>query len=352
MTFEWPYVLGLLLLAPLLVAFYALMQRRRRRMAVTFASLSLIREAAPSGARWRRRIPFALMLLALLTLAIGAARPQTTAVVPVSRTTIILALDVSLSMCSTDIEPNRLAVAQDVARTFIGDQPVGTKIGIVAFAGGAQLLVPPTADKKMLTAAIDDLHAGRGTAVGTALLRSIDAIATVNPNVPRTDVPGAAPEALAQGVYQPDIVVLLTDGATNQGVAPLKAAQQAVDRRLRVYPIGFGTTNPASRSCTTSQLGSDAFITQFGRGPARGFDGPPRPALRIDEQTLQSIADLTGGTYHRAVDAKQLVEVFHGLPKEIVLQKQHVEVSFAFAAAGAILALGATALSLAWNRYS
>ena len=356
MTFAWPYALSLLLVAPLLLAVYLIMLRRRRRFAVSYASLSLIREALPKRSRWRRRIPFALLLLSLMFLAVAAARPQAEASVPMSRTTIILALDVSRSMCSTDIEPNRLAVAQQVAKTFVADQPSGTRIGFVAFSGGAQLLVPPTTDKKQLTTAIETLTAGRGTAVGTALLRSIDAIASINPNVTRVDVDpgGAAARSLPPGGYQPDIVVLLTDGATTQGVAPLKAAQQAVDRRLRVYTIGFGTPEGGQLVCSREQLGTDVFMPQFGGGGAGRFgaDGPPRAALRIDEKTLQGIADLTGGTYHRAVDAPQLVEVFRNLPQQIVLQKQHIEISFGFTAIAAALALAATGLSLAWNRYS
>lgn len=353
MTFEWPYALSLALLAPLLVAFYLLMLRRRRRFAVRYASLLLVREALPKRTRWRRWVPFALLLLSLLSLGVAAARPQAVVMVPTSRTTIILALDVSRSMCSTDVTPNRLAVAQEVARTFVADQPQGTRIGIVAFSGGAQLLVPPTTDRQALIEAIDGLKAGRGTAIGTALLRSVDAIASVNPNVPRIDDLGLASlPALPQGAYEPDIVVLLTDGATTQGVAPLRAAQEAADRHLRVYSVGFGTTTPAPLSCSRAQLGSDAFGGQFG-GPGsgrNGADGPPRSILRIDERTLQSIADLTGGTYHRAEDAEQLVGVFRDLPKEFVLQKRHVEISFGFAAAGALLALAAMTLSLAWNR--
>ena len=353
MSFEWPYALVLMFVAPLLVAVYLLMLRRRRRFAVSYASLSLIREALPGRTRWRRRVPFALFLLALTSLAVAAARPQAVVAVPISRTTIILALDVSLSMCSTDVSPNRLAVAQEVARTFVADQPAGTRIGLVAFSGGAQLVAPPTTDRVALTATIDGLKAGRGTAVGTALLRSVDAIAGINPNVARTDVDvsARAERTLPQGAYQPDIVVLLTDGATTQGVAPLKAAQQAADRHLRVYSIGFGTTTPATLSCSREQLGTDAFANQFAGGARNGVDGPRR-VLRIDEKTLQSIADLTGGTYHRAADSEQLVDVFHNLPKEIVLQKQHVEVSFGFTALGALLALAATTLSLAWNRYT
>jgi len=331
------------------------MLRRRRRSAVSFASLTLIREALPGRTRWRRRIPFALFLLALLSLTVAAARPQATVTVPTSRTTIMLALDVSLSMCATDIQPNRFSVAQETARAFIAEQPVGTRIGLVAFAGGAQLIAPPTTDRAVLNEAIGTLRAGRGTAIGTALLRSVDAIASVNPTVPRTsgdEAAGSLGGGLPEGAYQPDIIVLLTDGATTQGVPPMRAAQEAADRRVRVYPIGFGTQTPAVLSCSLEQLGSDALVNQFARGGSRGADGPPRAILRIDERTLQSIADLTGGTYHRAEDAEELVRVFRDLPKQVVLQRQHTDVSFGFNALGTVLALAAVSLSLAWNRYT
>jgi Ca-activated chloride channel family protein len=354
MRFEWPYALALLLVPLLILGFYFLMLRRRRRMAVRYPSLSLLRTAIPGRSRWRRRIPFALFLLALMSLAIAVARPQAEASVPISRTTIILALDVSRSMCSTDVDPNRLAVAQEVAQKFVAEQPSGTRIGVVAFSAGAQLVVPPTSDHKVLTESIAALKTGRGTAVGTALLRSIDAISTINPNVERSDVNGApaAASALPGGQYQPDIVVLLTDGATTQGIAPLKAAEQAVARRVRVFPIGFGTPGGGQLVCSREQLGADVFGDPFGGFGNFRVDGPPRSALRIDEATLQSIAEMTGGTYHRAQDAEQLVGVFRNLPKEIVLQKQHIEVGFGFTAAGAVLALIATGLALAWNRYS
>ena len=159
MIFDRPWAFAFLLLIPLIIGLYLLMLRRRRRFAVSYASLSLIREAIPGRSRWRRRIPFALFLLAIACLSVAAARPQATVTVPVSRTTIILALDVSLSMCSTDVAPNRLTVAQDVARRFVTDQPAGTRIGIVAFSGGAQLIAPPTNDHKVLIAAINQVLA-------------------------------------------------------------------------------------------------------------------------------------------------------------------------------------------------
>jgi Ca-activated chloride channel family protein len=356
-TFAWPYALILVLVAPLMLLAYLLLLRRRRRFAVSYASLSLIREALPKHSRWRRHLPFALFLAALITLAVAAARPQAVVAVPMNQMSIILALDVSRSMCATDVTPNRLTVAQEVARTFVKEQHDDTPIGIVAFSGLAQLVVPPTTDREVLVAAIDGFNAGRGTAVGSALLRSIDAIAEHNPNVPRasfdTRGPAAAPvKPLPGASYQPDIIVLLTDGATTQGVDPIRAAAQAAERRIRVYSIGFGTTRPAQLSCTRDQLGSDVFGNQFGgSGFFRTQDGQRRSALFLDEETLQTIADTTGGAYYRAADADQLVEVFRDLPSKVALQEQHTEISFGFVGLGALLATLAVWLSIAWNRY-
>lgn len=356
MTFTWPYALAFLALVPLLAALYLWLLRRRRKFAVRFASLSLIREALPRRSRWRRHLPFALFLASVASLAVALARPQAVVAMPRSRTSIILALDVSMSMCSTDVKPNRLTVAQGVARGFVKDRAGGTRIGIVAFGGFAQVAVPPTTDKEVLLAAIDGLTTSRGTAIGSALLKSVDAIAEVNPGVTRSglDPVGAAAEAAksAGAGFEPDVIVLLTDGANTQGVNPIVAAEQAVDRRIRVYTIGFGTTELAAMVCSAQQLGSDATGGRFGGrfGPG-GPGGPQRQFLVIDEKTLQTVAEMTGGSYHRAEDADQLVEVFRGLPAEIARQKEQIEISVAFTALGALLATLAVALSLAWNRY-
>ena len=359
MTFTWPYALALLLLVPLIVAVH-LWLLRRRRFVVSFASLSLIREALPARPRWRRRVPLALLLLALISLGVAAARPHAVVAVPLSRTSVILAIDVSRSMCATDVAPNRLSVAQDVARAFIADQPDDTRIGIVAFSGLAQLVVPLTTDRELLREAIDGFTAGRGTAVGTALLRAIDAIAEFNPDVTRSgvDVRALGERAADAGEYEPDIVVLLTDGATTQGVDPLRAAEQAADRRIRVYTIGFGTDQVATLVCSREQLGSDVFGGQFGGGGpgpgggggGGGGDAQRRPFLVRDETTLESVAEITGGSYHRAEDADALEQVFENLPTEVVIQDEQRELSFVFAGLGALLATAAVGLSLAWNR--
>lgn len=290
----------------------------------------------------------------------AVARPVALVEVPLSRTTIILALDVSRSMCAIDVPPNRLTVAQDAALAFIEDQVDGTQIGIVAFADFAEIVVPPTTDKELLQDAIGNMTTALGTAIGSATLKSIDAIAEINTAVAPSGLNLQTEESPSDPdpnqPYQPDIIVLLTDGANSQGPLPLDAAQQAADRQVRVYTIGFGTSDPGQMVCTQEQLGSDSFEGGFGGGGrfgGGGFGGGGniRRFLIIDEETLQGVADLTGGTYYRAENADQLLDVFLNLPTQIVLQKESLEISVFFAALGAILATAGMGLSLWWNRY-
>lgn len=360
MIFLWPWFLLLLLLIPLLVAVYVWMLRRKRKFAVRYSSLALIREAMPRRARWRQHLPVALFLLALACLFTAVARPAAEVEVPLSRTTIILAIDVSRSMCATDVEPNRLAVAQEAALAFVEDNAANTRIGLVAFAGFAEIVVPPTNDRERLRQAIENFTTSIGTAIGSATLKSIDAIAEVNEAVSPSGFnlsgDGEAPPS-PDGFYQPDIIVVLTDGANSRGPMPLAAAQQAADRQIRVYTIGFGTTEPERMVCSPQQLGSDAFEGGFGGGfgpnsfSGGGGGGGFRRFLMLDESTLQGMADLTGGDYYRAEDAKQLYDVFANLPFELILQKQRHEISFVFAILGAIFAACAAALSLLWQRF-
>lgn len=173
MSFLWPGLLWLLGLIPLLAAAYIWMLRRRRRFVVRYASLSLVRAALPRHSRLRRHLPFALFLLALAGLVIALARPVTIVSVPTGRATIMLAMDVSGSMCSTDISPNRLEAAQLAAISFIESQRSNTQIGIVAFAGFAELIMPPTTDQAVLEEAIVSLTTGRWTALLALLAISL-----------------------------------------------------------------------------------------------------------------------------------------------------------------------------------
>ena len=170
MDLERPAGLALVALVPLLLAGYVWLQRRRRRHALRVSSLVVLREAVPRRVRWRHHVPVALVLAAVGCLGLASARPTREVAVPLSSTSILLAMDVSASMCASDVAPNRLTAAQAAARAFVEDQPDGARIGLVTFAGFATLVVPPTTDHAALGDAIDRLTTSRGTAIGLAIL--------------------------------------------------------------------------------------------------------------------------------------------------------------------------------------
>ena len=351
----WPAYLLLLIAIPLVVGAYVLVLRRRRRFAVHYSSLSLIRQAMPGSFRWRRHLPFVLTVLAIMLLILALARPFANVTVAASRTTVMLALDVSLSMCADDVDPNRLTVAQEATERFIDSQEPGTQVGIVAFAGIAQLIVPPTTDREALLEAVANLTTARATAVGSAIARSLDALSEVNPDIaPVSLYVSPRDEAAVPGLeesLQPDVVVLLTDGASNRGVLPLIAARAARDRGVRVYTIGFGTANPAVLRCTPEQLGGDELANRIGRGGfgsfSRGFGRGN--FLRLDEQTLSRVAEITDAEYYLAESADELLEVFSTIPLQTEKKKVRMEVSAVLTAISALLALSAVALGLRWS---
>jgi Ca-activated chloride channel family protein len=336
MSLLWPGFLLLLGLLPLLIAAYIWRLRRRRRFVVRYSSLSLVREALPRTSRLRRHLPFALFLLAVASLTIAVGRPVATVQVPAGQTTIILALDVSRSMLADDIQPYRLAAAQEAALSYIRQRAPGTQIGIVAFAGFAETILLPTSDQESLEMAIKSLTTARGTAMGSGILESIDVIADSNnavaPSVTERS-PGLAPTPVPEGTYVSDIIVVLTDGVTTTGPEPLDAAQQAVERGVRVYTIGFGTENGGFGSGGSSSSG------QFGGGFRRG----------IDEDTLKQVADRTGGSYYAAESAAELAEVFKNLPNDLMTRPERMEISVFFTAIGALFAALAIVLALIWN---
>ena len=351
----WPDYLLLLAVIPFLVLVYVFVLRRRRRYAVHYSSLSLIRQAMPRAFQWRRHLPFALMALALALLVLALARPFTTVAVASSRTTVMLALDVSLSMCADDVDPNRLTVAQKATERFIDSQEPDTWVGVVAFAGIAQVVVPPTTDREALMEAVNNLKTARATAVGSAIGRSLAALAEINPDIPPLNVyvdprqDSADPDA--EDTLQPDVIVLLTDGASNRGVSPLVAARAARDRGVRVYTIGFGTTQPTILRCTLDQLGENPMDQQIGRGGfgtfSRGFG--IGNFLMLDERTLSRVAEITDGEYYAAESADELLEVFSEIPVQIEEKRERTEISAVFTALGALLALAAFGLGLRWS---
>jgi Ca-activated chloride channel homolog len=341
MSLLWPGFLLLLGLVPLLIAAY-IWALRRRRVALRYSSLSLVRAALPRSARWRRHLPFALFLLALSSLSVALARPVQIVSVPAGQATIILALDASGSMRQNDIQPSRIEAAQAAALSFIQSQRSSTQIGIVAFAGYAELIQQPTSDQEALQGAVESPTTGRGTAIGSGILKAIDAIAEIDQNVaPSVADPARESEIppVPKGAYAPDIIVLLTDGVATTGMPPLDAAQQAADRGLRVYTIGFGTENGSPQFADPGGFGGGRGGGQFGRGFRRG----------IDEDTLKQIADMTGGRYYAASSASELLKVFQSLPTSLITKHEVTEISVAFAAGGALLVALALALALRWN---
>ena len=360
MSFAWPFVLPALLLVPLLVGGYVLAVRRRRRVAVVHPNVALVRAAAPRRAGWKRHAPFGLLLTALACLLAAGARPQVEAKVPVSSSAVILALDVSGSMCATDVDPNRLAAAQDAVRTFVRGQDEQTRIGLVVFSGFAQLAVPPTTDRKQLLTTIDGLTTGRGTTIGAAILKSVDAISTIDSGVSPSDVNpdgsgGAVTgEAPKTGRYAPEIVVLLTDGANTRGIAPLDAAKVAAARGVRVYPIGFGTTNPTNLVCSAAQLGGSGFdsLGPGGFGGGAGATDPRRRGfLVVDEPTLREVAETTGGQYFAATRGEELQAVLKDLPRHVEVQDRDIEVTAGLAGLAALLVLLGIGAAARWTTF-
>lgn len=346
----WPSSLYLLALIPLLIAAYIWILQRRRRYAVRFSSLSLVRQALPRSTRWRRHVPFALFLLSLSALIGAMARPAAEVGIPSNQSTIMLAIDVSRSMCSMDIQPNRLQAAKQAALSFINDQDSSTRIGIVAFSGFAELIQAPTADKGLLRNAIKSLTTDRRTAIGGGLLKSIEGLAEFDKNIaplgtnnPQID-PNPDGVIPVTGQYAPAIIVLLTDGVSNSGPVPLEAAKEAVARGLRVYTIGFGTDHPGLLpDCNASGPSFFRPKNDFtGSGFFRG----------IDEQTLKDISSMTGGKYYAASSAGELQKVFSDLPTDHITTREQMEISAFFAAAGAVLAFLAILLSSLFHPFA
>ena len=350
MSFSWPWALLALLVLPLLFAAWWLTRRRRRRAAVRVTSIALVASAVPGRSRWRRRVPAGLLALGLAVLAVGAARPQATVPVSSSSATIMITIDVSGSMCSTDVQPNRITAAEQSAAAFIKSQAGGMRIGIVDFSGTAAVLVPPTTNTQELLKALPGLMVGGGTAIGDGILTSLDAIAQVDPAVAPT---GATVNRNLGAGYADDVIVVLTDGSNNRGVDPQTAAKEAAARGVRVDTIGYGTDTPAAVVCAPGQFGGFGGGGGYGGGGyggGGGGSGGGGNPFDADYSALQQIAKTTGGTFYRAQDASQLSSALDKLPAAFTIVRKQVDIAAAFAALGGLLIAAAVALSLWWSR--
>ncbi len=340
MQFFWPTALLSLVLVPALVLLYVWVQRRRRKYALRYASLSLVREAVGKGPGIRRHVPPALLLAAVALMLVAVARPYAVIPTPRQEGTVILAIDVSGSMQAQDVQPNRMEAAKAAAKQFVAKQSDQVRIGVVSFSTDASIVQPPTTDKDAVIAAIDRLRPQRATAIGKGILISLDAIFANGEEAPPSAKwlgPGAIAEppgalALPSPSIQPRsipvaaaAIVLLTDGQNNQYPPPLAVVDEAASRGVRVYTIGLGTTNG-----TVLRLGGRAFRTS------------------LDETTLKAIAEATDAQYFNATSEQELQQIYSNLSTELVLQKEKTEVSGLFAAGAAALTIVAGALSLVW----
>ena len=343
MVFLWPSLLWLLLILPLLVLLYIWLLRRRKVQAVAYPGLAMVRQALGSRAQWRRHLPPLLFLLGLAALLLAAARPLAVLKLPSEQQTIILAMDVSGSMRATDVEPDRLTAAQNAAKAFIKELPRHVRVGVVAFAGTAQLAQLPTQSHDDLLKAIDSFQLQRGTATGNGIMV---ALATLFPDagidiaalggrqamrvLPMDQVTRPEPEQktftpVAPGSYRSAAIIMLTDGQRTTGVDPLEAAQWAADRGVRVYTVGVGTV----------------------QGEVIGFEGWSM-RVRLDEDTLKAVALRTNAEYFHAATAQDLRKVYETLSSRISVETKETEVTALLALAGAALMLLAGALSVWW----
>jgi Ca-activated chloride channel homolog len=337
MSFLWPTSLFFLIAVPVLLGLYIWSQRRRRKYALRYASLSLVKEALGRGPGIRRHIPPALYLLSVAFMLFALARPITIVKVPSQEGTVILAIDVSMSMRATDIKPDRITAAKEAAKAFVEKQGDSVKIGVVSFASDASIVQAPTLDHDLVIAAIDRLRLQRATAIGRAVLTSLDAIwedegsegdqpsavltQPQNPNAPQTPAKTAVPGAAKASAS----IILLTDGQNNQFPPPLAIIDQAITRGIRVYTVGVGT--PAG-----------AVLSLEGRSI--------RTAL--DETTLKQIAQDTDAQYFLATSDADLKKVYENLSTELVLRTQKTEVTALFTLVAAVFSIVASALSLLW----
>ncbi len=340
MFFQWPGYLWLMLAVPLLVAAYAWLLLRRGKQALRFSSLHLVR-AASKGRNWRRHVPPVLLLLACSALLLAAARPVAPLPLPWARSTIILAMDVSLSMRVNDVKPTRMAAAQEAAKLFLADLPRNIEVGLVTFAGSSQVAQAATLDRAPLVAAIDGFQMQRGTAIGNAIALSVaelfpdDGINVADMTFggkPRgrslDDRAKPAPKQItpvAPGSYPSAAIILLTDGRRTTGIDTLEAAKLAADRGVRIYVVGLGSADGGSYAAEGMAM-----------------------YLQLDEPTLREVARMTGGDYHHAGTAEKLRSVYETMGSQMQLAKRETELAPLLALTAALLALGAGVLSALW----
>jgi Ca-activated chloride channel family protein len=315
-TFLSPGWLWLLLAVAALLAVYLLLQLRRRAYAVRFANLELLGKLAPKRPGWRRHLAFAALLLALASLTTAMAKPTKDTKVPRDRATVMMAIDVSLSMRAEDVSPNRLEAAQAAAKEFVSLLPPRINLGLVTFSGTATVAVSPTTDRASVVRAIDNLELAERTAIGEAIFSSLDAVKAFQAQLQGTDP--------AEG-NAPARIVLMSDGSNTWGRSPEQAVGAAKQAAIPVSTIAFGTDT--------------GYIDLEGQ----------RVVVPVDHEKLKEIADGTGGSYYAAASAEELSNVYRDLGSQIGYTTERREITTWFVGIGLLFAFAAAGVSLLWS---
>ena len=339
MHFLWPQNLWLMLVLPLLPALYLWLLRRPGKAALRVSSVSIARRAL--GRQWRRHIPAGIFWLALFVLLLALARPTARVTLPWSSSTILLAIDASLSMRVRDVTPTRMVAAQEAAKTFLNELPPNIQVGIVTFAGSAQVAQQTTIDRPSLIGAIDAIQMQIGTAVGSAIVvclaelfpdHGIDlgemTFGSRRKARSWDERENARPKAItpvAPGSYESAAIILLSDGRRTTGVDTLQAAKMAADRGIRIYVVGLGTT--------------DGHLSA-GEGMAI--------YLQLDEPTLREVERMTGGEYYHAGTAEELRSVYRNLGSQLQTRTRETELTALLALVAAALLVAGSSLSVLW----
>lgn len=336
-SFLWPTLLWLLAAVPLVAALHSVLVARRRHASLRFANLETVGVVRSAGKL--AHAPALLMLLGLTALIIAIARPQALIALPARLETVILALDISASMKATDLAPNRITAAQAAARSFVAEQPSHVRIGVVGIAASAAVVQSPTNNREEILQAIERLEPQRGTALGSGLVIALDAalpsaridveeFMNPRPAAPTElkDKPTEEESPQPRGVDATAVIVLLSDGQSNVGPGPQKAAEIAAKHGVRIYTVGIGT--PEGTTVT-----ADGWSMR----------------TRLDEESLKKVASMTQAEYFRAGNAADLKKIYSALGTRLALQKpQPTEVTAIVAALGAVLTLAGGLLSMLW----
>lgn len=347
MHFLWPHNLWWMLVLPLLPALYLWLLRRGRKPALMYSSLRVVREA--ERRTWRRHVPPALVFLALALLLLALARPTAAVPLPWARSTIWLAMDISWSMRVADVEPTRMVAAQEAAKAFLGEVPRQIEVGLVTFAGSAQVAQRATLDRPAIVGAVDAIQMQYGTAIGSAIVvclaelfpdHGID-LGEMTFGWRRQQGAATAPRGLGEhkadkvppkeiqpvppGSHESAAIILLSDGRRTTGVDTLEAAKMAADRGVRVYVVGLGTPDGH---------------TALGDGMAI--------YLQLDEPTLKHVAQMTGGEYHHAGTAEKLRSVYQQLGSRMQVSKRDTELTALLALGAAVVMVAGAGLSVLW----